>query len=190
MREDIYIQEIFYGISLPEKEEILKKSKDFVFMTNIKTTSIKDVFTGYVVKTKNGSNFKINDKAFFHRLKAGSAKFNCSIVYTSYKDCYSSLDDFEDTKPLTDVKLPLKFFIDKRIYNNEKKKKLDYVWIFALNRIEYYRDPKRMNGTPFGKDKAIQKVADQLKLDVSVLTNHYNARCQCVRWAKRDFNAQ
>ena len=98
MREDIYIQEIFYGISLPEKEEILKKSKDFVFMTNIKTTSIKDVFTGYVVKTKNGSNFKINDKAFFHRLKAGSAKFNCSIVYTSYKDCYSSLDDFEDTK--------------------------------------------------------------------------------------------
>lgn len=190
MSEDIYLNEIFDGIEESFKNNILNNSKEFIYMMQIEKTKDDNIYTGRVVKTKDSSIFKLNDKVFFHKSNAGSAKFNPNIVYTYYDSCHSSLNDFCEEQEITDVKLPLKYYIDKRIYLNEKKKKLNYVWIFALNRVEFYRDPKRMNGIPFGKDKALEKVSKDLNLDFKILRNHYNARCQCIRWAKNEFNSQ
>jgi len=185
--KDIYDETIFDDINLSIKDEILKDSKDLIFLSQIKSTKIKDVFVGRIVKTSKDSIFKLNDKGYFHRSAAGSAKFNPAVAYTYYNECFPIIDHFIKTENITNVKLPVKYYIDKRIYENEKKKSLDYVWIFALNRVEYYRDPKRMRGKPFGRVKALEKVSDELQLDITQLTNHFNARCQCVRWAKKDF---
>lgn len=185
-----YIDNIFKGIKPKSKDEILKNSKKFIFLTSVKDTSIENIFVGNVVKTCDSSDIKLNDHGYFFKSNAGTAKFNSDIVYMDHEDCFSDLNAFfakKENKQITPVKLPLKYYIDKRIYENEKKKGLDYVWIFALNRVEFYRDPRRMHGKPFGKSRAIEKVAEELQLDEQQLSNHYSARCQCVRWARRDF---
>ena len=207
----LYVEDDFKYVSESYKKALFERSSEYVFIKDAKDTSEKYIVSGVVIKLCEKYNeFELGQTIYSHILymlnviELSNVRGNNQVYAALYCDCdttikslHNNLDinwynsEYEKKNKLQRTSnLPEKYFVNKRIYNNEVKKGLDFIWIFALNQVEFLRNPRHMNNKPFSKKKALDKAAKNLGVDRVELENHFKARSVCVRWGKKDYNEQ